>query len=596
MSDSKNPIHDFEYAFSENSKHKKTGNIKILFKLYRDNKLNMILSLLFFVIKHSPVLVIPYITADIINLISAPAKHNINELWIYGIILTVFLIQNIPFHVLHTSLMSKAIRQVEAGLRSSIVRKLQVLSITYHKELKSGKLQSKVLRDVEAVEFLSRQTILSIMPLIINTVASITIIASKSLLVTAFFAVMLPVSFLLIRFFRSHIRSKNASFRHEIEEMSANVSEMIEMIPVTRAHGLEDIEIQRIDSQLEKVKESGYKLDIITAIFGSSNWVVFQGLQIICLFFTSALALKGKIAIGDVVMYQSYFTMLLNMLSNVINIYPQMVKGFESVNSISEILTAEDIEDNNGKIRVKKINGEFKFDKVCYKYSPDDKCVLNDFSLEVKPGECIAFVGESGAGKTTLLNLVIGFLKPTSGKVFMDGIDISKLNLRSFRQNIAVVPQNTLLFSGSIRDNITYGLSSVSEEKLKEVIRMANLEGFIKEQPDGLDTIIGEHGGKLSGGQRQRISIARALIRDPKIIVLDEATSALDSISEKQIQKAMESLVKGRTTFIVAHRLSTIKNADRIIVVKDGICSEYGTYEELMSMKGEFYRLKAMQA
>jgi len=595
MSINQNSNNDFEYAFIGKSKEKK-GNFKILLSLYKDNKLNMLLTFIFFIIKHSPVIIIPYITSAVINIVAEPSKHSLHELIPYGMILAFFLIENIPFHVLSTSFMSKAIRYVEAGLRSTIVRKLQVLSITYHKELKSGKLQSKVLRDVEAVEFLSRQTILSIIPLFMTTVAILGITLYKSIIVTIFFMLMLPISFILVRFFKKNIGSKNTSFRHEIEEMSANVSEMIEMIPVTRAHGLEDIEVERIDSQLDKVKESGYKLDIITAIFGSSNWVVFQAFQVICLFFTSILAYNKKIAIGDVVMYQQYFAMMLNMITNVLNIYPQMVKGFESVNSISEIVSADDIEDNKGKVKLKKINGKFNFKNISFSYPSEDKVVLYDFNLEVKQGECIAFVGESGAGKTTILNLVIGFLKPTVGKIFVDGIDLTNLHLKSYRQNIAVVSQNTILFSGSIRDNITYGLSKVDDEKLKQVIKMSNLEEFITELPNGLDTRIGEHGSKLSGGQRQRIAIARALIRDPKIIVLDEATSALDSISEKQIQKAMESLIKGRTTFIVAHRLSTIRNADRIIVIKDGSCSELGTYEELMDKKGEFYRLKSLQA
>ncbi len=595
MNDKQNPEQNFEDMFKKNAKGN-ASNFRTLMGMYRDSKLNLFLSIIFFVIKHSPALIIPIITANVINIATQPSKHSLQELWVYGIVLAVLLLQNIPINILHIAYLSKAIRSVEADLRSAIAKKLQVLSISYHKELRSGKLQSKVLRDVESVAFLSRQLFLTVIPVVVNGVVAVAVTSSKSLTVTMFFIVSLPVSVLLICFFRKRIRATNASFRQEIEEMSANVSEMVEMIPVTRAHGLEDVEIERISSQLEKVKTSGYRLDIVTAFFASSSWVTFQAFQVICLMFTSVLAYKGNIPIGDVVMYQSYFGMLLMQVSNTINVYPEMAKGFESIKSISEILTAEDVEDNRGKTKVKTLSGRVTFEDVCYKYPSGDKEVLNDFSLDVKAGECIAFVGESGAGKTTLLNLVIGFLKPSSGKVLLDGADITTLNLKSYRQHIAVVPQNTILFSGSIKDNITYGLSDVSDEKLQQVINMANLRDFVYRLPNGLDTLIGEHGGKLSGGQRQRIAIARALIRDPKIIVLDEATSALDSISEQRIQKAMESLINGRTTFVVAHRLSTIKNASRIVVVKDGICSEFGTYEELMSRKGEFYKLKSLQA
>ena len=191
--------------------------------------------------------------------------------------------------------------------------------------------------------------------------------------------------------------------------------------------------------------------------------------------------------------------------------------------------------------------------------------------------------------------MVIGFHKPDSGRVLLDGVDMNAINLQTYRQHIAVVPQTSILFSGTIRDNITYGVKKISEQKLNQVIDAANLRSFIDGLPDGLDTVVGEHGGKLSGGQRQRISIARALMRDPDIIILDEATSALDSISEKEIQEALNNLTKDRTTFIVAHRLSTIKGADKIAVMRDGHCTEYGSYDELMALKGEFYEMRRLQ-
>ena len=216
--------------------------------------------------------------------------------------------------------------------------------------------------------------------------------------------------------------------------------------------------------------------------------------------------------------------------------------------------------------------------------------------MHVKQGETIALVGESGAGKSTVLNLVIGFHLADGGKVLLDGNDMREIDLRTYRKHLAVVPQTSILFSGTIRENITYGNEHVSDEELERVIKAANLTDLMESLPNGVDTMVGEHGGKLSGGQRQRIAIARALIRDPEVIVLDEATSALDSISEKLIQEALENLTKGRTTFIVAHRLSTIRDADKIAVLADGHCVEYGTFEELMARKGEFYRMKMIQS
>lgn len=594
MEDLKEGNIEFESLLKEQNMYENKP-IKTLLSLYKGNFFKLFLSFIFFVIKHSPAWIMPIITANIINIATKPESHATKELWTNSLIGLILIAQNIVTSMIYTKFLSDALRDVEAELRSKLVRKLQMLSISYHKQLKSGKIQSKILRDVEAIMLLSRQVFNSIVPIILNIVIALSITMTKSFTVALFFIMSMPVSFFIIRFFRKNIRKNNSDFRKEIEEMSANVAEMVELVPITRAHGLEEVEINRIDRQLEKVKYTGHKLDIITAFLGAAGWAVFQFFQVGCLAFTGYLAYKGKISIGDVVMYQSYFSSILNQVSGLINVYPEIVKGSESVKSVGEILSSEDVENNKGKKKVKNIKGAFEFKDVEFEYENSEEPVLRDFNLSVKAGECIAFVGESGAGKSTILNLIIGFNKVTKGKVLIDGMNMSEIDLRSYRQNIAVVPQNTILFSGTIKNNITYGLSKVSEEKLKSIIESANLTDVIEKLPDGIDTSVGEHGGMLSGGQRQRIAIARALIRDPQIIVLDEATSALDNISELHVQKAMQNLVKGRTTFIVAHRLSTIRDADRIVVVKDGRCVECGSYKELLEKKGEFYKLKKLQ-
>ena len=266
----------------------------------------------------------------------------------------------------------------------------------------------------------------------------------------------------------------------------------------------------------------------------------------------------------------------------------------EALSSVSEIMNAKDVEMNTGKKTIHEIDGNVEFDHVSYRYPDSPEFVVKDFNLAVKSGECIAVVGASGSGKSTIMNLIIGFLVPTEGRVLIDGKPLTELNLSEYRHHISVVPQNSILFSGTVRENITYGLSGYSEEQLNKVVEMANLNEFVNELPQGLDTRIGENGDKLSGGQKQRITIARALIRDPRILILDEATSALDNISEYHVQKAIASSIKGRTTFIVAHRLSTIRDADRIVVMERGVAVEIGTYEELMEKKGKFYELKCL--
>jgi ATP-binding cassette subfamily B protein len=222
--------------------------------------------------------------------------------------------------------------------------------------------------------------------------------------------------------------------------------------------------------------------------------------------------------------------------------------------------------------------------------------VLKDLNLTVKQGETIALVGESGSGKSTVVNMAIGLFETTSGSITIDGKNIKELDMHSVRNRVAVVPQNTILFNGTIKENIIYGRTGVTKAELDKAIEAANLKHVLDKLPNGVNTHIGEHGDKLSGGQRQRISIARAIIRNPDVIIFDEATSALDTVSEAEIQSAINNLTKDRTTFIVAHRLSTIRNADKIAVISNGTCVEFGTYDELMQKKGEFYKYKMMQS
>jgi ATP-binding cassette, subfamily B, bacterial len=579
-------------CYEENQKRP----FKILISLYKGTYIKLILSAVCFAIKHTPAWVLPIVTANIINIATNSAGHDIYEIYFNVGIMVVLVLQNILSNYYHTKFHSLAIRKVEAELRSALVKKLQQLSILYHKEMQSGRLQSKIMRDVEAVETLSAQLFVSSLNIIINLAVALGVTLYKSKTVFIFFLMTVPIAALVTVIFRGKIKKKNRDFRIEMEETSAKVMEMVEMLPVTRAHGLEKQEIRKMDKQLAKVSKKGLSLDIIQSLFGSTSWAVFQIFQLICLLFTGSLAFYGKITVGDVVLYQTYFTTVVNQVSGIIMLIPTISKGLESVNSVGEILLAHDIECNSKKKKVSCVEGEFIFENVEYKYPNGKNNILNGLSLNVAKGETIAFVGESGAGKSTILNIIIGFILPSRGKVYLDGNDMTEVDLRSYRKYLAVVPQNTILFSGTIRDNITYGMSDISEEMLESVVEAANLSKLIMELPDGLDTWIGENGGKLSGGQRQRIAIARAIIRNPKVIVLDEATSALDSISEKKIQSALNNLKKGRTTFIVAHRLSTIKEADRIAVIKEGRCVEIGSYEELLELKKEFYYLKKQQS
>jgi ATP-binding cassette, subfamily B, bacterial len=580
-----------QQIYNKNQKN----SFKVLVGLYKGNYLRIFYSAVLFTIKHIPAWVMPIAIANVINAATLQDGGGIRTIYLNAIVMFILVLQNIVTNYYHTKLHSYAIRSVESGLRASLIKKLQELSIPYQKEMQSGRLQSKIMRDVEAVQTLSSQVFVSSLNIIVNLVVALAITLYNSPTVFLFFILTVPISALIIVAFRKKIKTSNSEFRQEMEETSARVIEMIELVPIARAHALENQEVRRLNHRFQQILTKGFHLDVIQSLFGSVSWASFQVFQIICLVFTGILALRGSITPGEVVMYQTYFTTVVNAVSSMITLIPTIAKGLESVNSIGEILTAGEVENHENKPKIKQVNGNFSLQQVCYRYPTSDQKILQDINLVVKQGETVAFVGESGSGKSTILNLLIGFIQPTEGKILLDGHDMSSIDLRSFRHHLAVVPQSTILFSGTILQNITYGMPSVTEEEIKKVLLAANLWDVIQKLPDGLNTKIGEHGDKLSGGQRQRVSIARALIRNPKVIILDEATSALDSHSEKKIQEALNTLCHGRTTFIVAHRLSTIRNADKIAVIENGSCVEFGTYDELMSTKGKFYELKQLQ-
>jgi ABC-type multidrug transport system, ATPase and permease components len=584
-----------EEAILEIFKQNENHTLKTLVGIYKGHYLKLFVSIIFFLIKSSPVWVMPVVSANIINAATDKGDNAASIIIVNIIIILIMVLQNVATNYIHTVLYAKTIRSVERELRSILVKKLQQLSIAYHNEMQSGRLQSKIMRDVEQIENLSSQVFITILGIVLNIIVALGVVIFKSLTVFMFFIATIPVAVIIIAAFSGKIKRYNTDYRKEMEETSVHVMEMVELIPVTRAHALEKQETKKIDKQLINVAKKGLKLDLIQAYFSSISWVAFQVFQIICLGFTGYIAMKGYISIGEVVLYQTYFGSIVAQIAGVITLLPTIAKGLESVSSIGDILLSDDIENNRRKKKIKDVKGKITFKNVEFQYKDSDAPILTNLNFTINPGETIAFVGASGSGKSTILNLVIGFFQATGGQVLIDNQDIMTLNLQSYRSHIAVVPQNAILFSDSIRENIIYGTNNISDEELNKIIKAANLEELIESLPEGLDTKITEHGMNLSGGQRQRISIARAFVRNPKILVLDEATSALDSISEKKIQGSIENLVKDRTTLVVAHRLSTIRNADKIAVIGNGGLEEFGTYDELMEKKGEFYKLKKLQ-
>lgn len=583
--------------YTEDFKKNRGHLMKTLCAVYKGSYGKIFLSSVCFAIKHSPVWILPILTANLINLAASGTAADKTKIIYNAVAFGILLIINVPLNYLHVHFYASSIRNAEAGLRMALVTKIQQLSINYHKHTENGRIQAKLMRDVEQFQTLSEQLFVNALMFVLTIAFTIGVTLAKSKIVFVFFLIAVPVAVTITMLFRKKIRKKNKDFRGEMETAGAKMIEMVELVPVARAHALEEWEVERMSRQINNVKSKGYAMDTFQALFGSVSWLTFQLLQMSCLVFSAVLAFKKLIPVGDVVLYQSYFSTIVGSISAIIGLIPIIAKGLESLSSIGELLLETDTENNEGKKKLTKLDGVYDFKNVTFHYSDkSDRDVLKDFTLHIDKGETVALVGESGAGKSTALNLVIGFDLPTSGTLTIDGVNINDIDLHSYRSFIGVVPQNPIIFSGTIKDNITYGMKNVSRKQLDEVIKAALLDELVAELPDGVDTLLTEHGSNLSGGQRQRISIARALIRNPQVIVLDEATSALDSVSEQKIQAAIENLTRDRTTFVVAHRLSTIKNADKIAVVKDGKCVETGTFGELMDKKGEFYKFKQIQS
>ncbi|MCE6997265.1 ABC transporter ATP-binding protein/permease [Saccharothrix sp. S26] len=565
--------------------------LRALGRLLRPHRRHLAGALAVFVVKHSPVWLLPLVTATIVD--TVVLHQPLAGMGVATGLIMLILVVNYPLHLLYVRLLHGSVRRAGTSLRSALCTRLQELSIGYHNRTSAGVLQAKVVRDVETVEQMVQQTTDTGLGAVTVLIGGLTVVGVRAPQFLPLLLVIVPLASLVVLRLRSSLRDHNEVFRQDVEHLAARVNEMTQLIPVTRAHGLEGHALRRMDHTLRRVLDSGLRLDLTNGRVASLSWVFLNILGVLFLTGSALVAYLGVwgITAGDVVMLSAFLTTSTTSLATLMSLAPVISKGLESIRSAGEVLRTPDLEDNKGKVQVTAVRGAVEFQSVGHAYAETGRPAVRDFTLSVAPGETIALVGPSGAGKSTVLNLLIGFIRPASGRILLDGVDMAGLDLRTYRRFISVVPQEPILFDGSVRENVAFGMPDADDAAITAALRDANALEFVERLPDGLETSVADRGSHLSGGQRQRLVIARALLRDPRVLILDEATSALDTRSEALVQQALTRLVRGRTTFVVAHRLSTIRDADRIVVMQDGVIREVGSHDELLRAGGAYARL-----
>lgn len=539
----------------------------------------------------------PIIAGNIID--DYVPNQNLRLLLIWsGVLLGIYLVKAVLNYVIQYWGHIVGVR-IQGDMRRDMFRHMQKLPFAFFDENKTGTLLSRMVNDLQDVSELAHHGPEDLFLSLIMLVGSFIILAGTDLLLTVIIFAFLPVMVFVASKLRKGMQEAFRATRVEVGEVNANVETAIAGMRVSRSYTAASHENRKFDSANERFKLARGRAYREMGKFHSSMTLFNDLLYLIVLVAGGLFFFYGRISIGDFTKYILFITMFLKPINRLVNIFEQLQNGMTGFQRFVEIMDQKD-ETDTGTIEADALRGNIVFDHVSFRYENSDardveSKVIHDLSMRIEPGKTVALVGPSGGGKTTICNLIPRFYEADEGTISIDGVDIRDLTRESLRRNIGIVAQDVFLFNGSIRENIAYGNLDATDEEIVEAAKKAHIHDYIMTLDHGYDTGVGERGVKLSGGQKQRISIARVFLKNPSILILDEATSALDNATEMLIQQALNDLSHGRTCIVVAHRLSTIKNADEIIVLtKDGI-TERGTHEALIAAGGMYAKLYQYQ-
>lgn len=576
-------------------------SVRRYLKFVKPYRLQIIATIIIGIIKFAIPLLIPlltkYVLDDIVTNSQLTADEKIEKLFFIMIIVgIVFVVLRPPIEYYRQYFAQWTANKILYDIRDRLFDHIQKLSFKYYSNTKTGEVISRVIHDVEETKSFVITGLMNIWLDMATIIIAIMMMFAMDVQLTIVSLILFPVYAFSVKYFFGNLRKLTRKRSQALAQVQSYLHERVQGMPVIQSFAVEDEEQKRFERQnknflskaIEQTKWNAKAFAVVNTITDIAPLIV--------ILFASYQAIQGNLTIGEMAAFIGLIDRLYSPLRRLVNASTTLTQSIASMDRVFDFVDETyDIEDHPESIECEHVNGEIHFNGVSFRYNDEDDNVLKNITLHVKKGETIAFVGMSGGGKSTLVSLIPRFYDVTEGKITIDGMDIRQFKVRSLRDKIGIVLQDSILFSESVRDNILLAKPEATEEELMEAAKAANAHDFIMNLPQGYDTKVGERGVKLSGGQKQRISLARIFLKNPPILILDEATSSLDLESEHYIQEAIEKLAKDRTTFIVAHRLSTVTHADRIVLIENGEIVEQGTHEELMAKQGHYAKLFQIQ-